>query len=112
MSRRKNLEVDEEEYRRVRQLILIKAKRYDLNPVEISDRLTVNFSPEQLQRLVDEVAKAGHALVFKEQVAYSTHIANERQRTPRFGSEPRDQGVRHPKAVDWANVPSKRGSQS
>lgn len=115
MSRRKNLEVDEEEFRRVRALILIKARRYSLNPVEVSDRLIVNFSPEQVERLTEEVGEAGHELVFKNQIGYSAEIASRRletRSTPRFGSDPRaPKGGRHPKAVDWANE-GLRGSRS
>jgi len=113
MSRSKNLEVDEEEFQRVKRLIIGKAKRYSLAKVEISDRLIVGFSPEQVERLVAEVAEADHELVFKDHIGYSAVIASRRQeKVSRFGGEPkRSQGVRHPKSVDWANE-GLRGSRS
>lgn len=112
--RRRNLEVAEEEYQRVRRLVLGKARRYALEPVPVSDRLVVSFSPEQLARLVTELAGEDPPVTveWRDQTGYSAEIAARSMEHTRFGSEPRRQGERHPKSVDWANVEGKRGSRS
>lgn len=104
MTRRSNLELDEDEFQRVKRLIVGKANRYHLVKVEVSDRLVIKFVPEEVNRLVAEVAEAGFELTFKNQAGYSVDIAARRKanEVPRFGAEPRSDGVRHPKTVHWA----------
>lgn len=113
--RRQNLEVDEDEYRRVRKLVLGKARRYDLDPVPVSDRLVATFSEAQLERLERELGEEDPpvTVAWKDQTGYSAEIAARSQERPsRFGGDPRrSEGARHPKSVDWANVEGKRGSR-
>jgi hypothetical protein len=103
--RRKNLEADEDEYQRIKRFIIGKARRYKLDPVPISDRLTVSLSVKQLDRLRTEVVQAGFAIEFKEHARYGDGIAKARSEGPtHFGSSPRNGGgARHPKAPDWAS---------
>lgn len=113
--RRQNLEVDEDEYRRVRALVLGKARRYALDPVPVSDRLVATFSEAQLERLERELGEEDPpvTVAWKDQTGYSAEIAARSQERPsRFGGDPRrSEGARHPKSVDWANVEGKRGSR-
>lgn len=113
-TRRKNLEVDEDEYQRVRRLVLGKARRYSLEPVPVNDRLVVSFSEGQLERLTDELGAEDPpvTVAWSDSTGYPAEIAALRAQHPRFGSEARGQGARHPKSVDWANVEGKRGSRS
>lgn len=103
-TRRDNLDIDEEEFQRTKRLVVGKAKRYGLTEVEVSDRLVTKFDPEQVERLVAEVAKAGFELTFKNQTGYIDEITARRRANdaPRFGAEPRHPGGRHPKTVHWA----------
>jgi len=103
-TRRVNLDIDEEEFQRTKLLVLGKAKRYHLSTVEVSDRLVTKFTPEQVDRLVAEVAEAGFALEFKNHSGYIAEITARRRLNdaPRFGAEPRHDGGRHPKTVHWA----------
>jgi hypothetical protein len=114
--RRQNLEVPEEEFTRVKRLVLGKARRYSLEPVPVSDRLVVSFSPEQLERLARELAEEDPSVTveWRDQTGYSAEIAARNlERPSRFGGDPRrSEGARHPKSVDWANVEGKRGSRS
>lgn len=98
---RSNLEVDEEEFARILRLVLGKARRYRLQRVEVSSRLVVSLTGEQLLRLRSEVEEAGFELVLNDQTSYAGWIARRATDGPtRFGSAPR--GVRHEKTVDWA----------
>ena len=101
MTRSDNLVIDEDEFQRTKLLVIGKAKRYNLKKVEVSDRLVTKFQPDQVERLVAEVAEAGFELTFKTH-GYAQDISNLRQQQPRFGSEPRHDGVRHPKSPNWA----------
>ncbi len=101
MSRRKN-QVTDQEFEHAYKLIVGKATRYQLTKVEVSDRLVVGFSADQLAKLVQDVADAGFTVEFKNQTGYADDIAHQVRQVQRFGSEPTQRG-RHPKSVDWAN---------
>jgi hypothetical protein len=98
--------VDEDEWQRAKQLVLIKARRYQLDTVEVSDRLLIGMDDEQRKRLQDEVAAEGFRVIFKDHAGYGVELSRltrsgpERFGTPAPKSHVRD---RDPKGVDWAN---------
>lgn len=102
--RGKNLLVSDDEWQRCKRLILAKARRYKLEIVEISDRLVTGMSPEQIARIVIEVAEEGVVIEWKRRAGYGLELSRVASDGPRrFGSHPNNHGERHPKGPDWAN---------
>ena len=102
--RSKNLLVDEAEWQRCKRLILLKARRYKRDTVEVSDRLVVGMSPQQLAQLVTELAEEGVTVDWKRHAGYGAELSRVASDGPRrLGSHPNNHGERHPKGPDWAN---------
>lgn len=82
--------VDAAEYNRVLKYVLVKARRYGLPKVRLSDVQTHPFSVGQIKRLHADVAAAGFKLELGHHVYgtdFQTLIAQ--RTTSRFGDEPK-----------------------
>ena len=65
MTRSDNLVIDEDEFQRTKLLVIGKAKRYSLKKIEVSDRLITKFQPDQVKRLVAEVAERAGTIAWE-----------------------------------------------